>query len=386
LQTRTLREKGLFGLFSRPLVEVTVSPGDASPPEESSLSRRKKTGRLLRRAYGLEEPSGSGEGNSKVRAATESAPVSEIEDGLRSIKTAVGDLFRDLKYKEMAHHTEPLLEVYNHLRAAEVGEEVARRLIRHISETLSVEEQNDRRLVDLRLERIVRGLMEVGGPIGLPEGPVDPDRPRRLVSLIGPTGVGKTTTIAKLAAHFALTEGRRVGLATIDTYRIAAAEQLGQYATMMQLPLRVVARPQDLREVLRDFADRDIVFLDTAGRSPRDRLKMEELGDFLEMAEPDEVHLVLDATTHVRNLLDTAKRFEAVGFNNILVTKLDEADRCGFFLELALSVQKPFSYLTTGQEVPENIEVASALGLAAKILGGSPREAGRSGIRGGTRP
>ena len=115
-----------------------------------------------------------------------------------------------------------------------------------------------------------------------------------MVALVGPTGVGKTTTVAKLAANFKLAHGARVGLVTVDTYRIAAVEQLKTYAEIIDLPLAVVNDPAEMARALDELGAVDLVFIDTAGRSPRDEVKIRELAEFLRQARPDEIHLVLE--------------------------------------------------------------------------------------------
>ena len=127
--------------------------------------------------------------------------------------------------------------------------------------------------------------------------------------LVGPTGVGKTTTIAKLAANYRLREKRRVGLITVDTYRVAAVEQLRTYADIIDLPMEVVATPREMREAVARMSHLDLVLMDTAGRSPRDEVKIQELKSMLAEAEPDEVHLVLSSTAGAKSLIATAERF-----------------------------------------------------------------------------
>ena len=150
-----------------------------------------------------------------------------------------------------------------------------------------------------------------------------------MVALVGPTGVGKTTTIAKLAANYRLREKRRVGLITVDTYRVAAVEQLRTYADIIDLPMEVVATPREMREAVARMNHLDLVLMDTAGRSPRDEVKIQELKSMLAEAEPDEVHLVLSSTAGAKSLISTAERFADVGTTALLLTKLDEAHSLG---------------------------------------------------------
>ncbi|MBL9090259.1 MAG: 50S ribosome-binding GTPase, partial [Planctomycetaceae bacterium] len=211
----------------------------------------------------------------------------------------------------------------------------------------------------------------VAGPIGLETGR------RRLVALVGPTGVGKTTTIAKLAANFRLREKKRVGLITVDTYRIAAVEQLRTYADIIDLPMHVVSTPREMRDAVNSFSSMDLVLLDTAGRSPHDDLKIQELKSFLTEADADEVHLVLSATAGASALEKTARQFAAVGTTHLVLTKLDEAAALGNLLPLFRNAKLPLSYLTDGQSVPDDIAPADGARLARLVLGLEPVASGR---------
>jgi flagellar biosynthesis protein FlhF len=192
---------------------------------------------------------------------------------------------------------------------------------------------------------------------------------RRVVALVGPTGVGKTTTVAKLAANFKLVHGLRPGLVTVDTYRIAAVEQLRTYAEIIDLPLAVANEPAQMRDALESLGRVDLVLIDTAGRSPRDEVKIRELADFLAEAKPDEVHLVLSATSAERSLRAAVERFALARADRLILTKLDEADGLGGILAAIGQANLPVSYLTTGQAVPDDIEPADRRRLARLILG-----------------
>jgi flagellar biosynthesis protein FlhF len=205
--------------------------------------------------------------------------------------------------------------------------------------------------------------LPIAGPIRIPAGR------RHLVALVGPTGVGKTTTIAKLAANFRLREQRRVGLITVDTYRIAAVEQLRTYADIIDLPMEVVATPREMHQAVARMADLDLILMDTAGRSPRDDVQIQELKGLLAEAAPDEVHLVLSSVASARCLANTAQQFAPVGTTALVLTKLDEAASLGNLLPLARSCGLPLSYLTNGQNVPDDIAAADAGRLARTIVG-----------------
>jgi flagellar biosynthesis protein FlhF len=190
-----------------------------------------------------------------------------------------------------------------------------------------------------------------------------------VAALVGPTGVGKTTTIAKLAANFRLREERRVGLITVDMYRIAAVEQLRTYADIIDLPMEVVSTPREMRAAGDRLSGLELVLVDTAGRSPRDDVRLQELKSMLAEAQADEVHLVLSGAASARNSISIARRFADVGVTALLVTKLDEASGYGNLLSVARSSGLPLSYVTHGQDVPDDIAPADGSKLTRMILG-----------------
>jgi flagellar biosynthesis protein FlhF len=240
---------------------------------------------------------------------------------------------------------------------------LARELIDRLRQEAPDGEVDELSLAKARLTRMVEDEIAIAGPIRVTSGR------RRLVALIGPTGVGKTTTIAKLAANFHLRERRRVGLITVDTYRIAAVEQLRTYADIIDLPMRVVATPQEMRDAVESMSNLDLVLLDTAGRSPQDEVKLQELEAFLTEADADEVHLVLSSGASAATLTRTAQRFRGVGATSLILTKLDEAGGLGNILPLLRSCKLPLSYLTNGQNVPDDIAPAERRRLARQVLG-----------------
>ena len=259
-----------------------------------------------------------------------------------------------------------LFEAFTSLIEADVNEETARELVDTLQADGLGESLGGFGVADegiqQRLLELVKSQITTAGPIQITPGA------RRLVALVGPTGVGKTTTIAKLAANYRLLEKKRVGLITVDTYRVAAVEQLRTYADIIDLPMEVVATPREMREAVARMEDLDLVLLDTAGRSPRDEVQIQELKSMLGEAQADEVHLVLSSTAAPKSLVETAQRFAKVGATSLLLTKLDEAMSLGHLLTLLRNCPLPVSYLTNGQNVPDDIEVADAGRLAESLL------------------
>jgi flagellar biosynthesis protein FlhF len=254
-----------------------------------------------------------------------------------------------------------LFELFTDLIDADVDEESARELLDRLRRETSLD-LRDEQAVRERLARLLETELRVAGPIRIAAGS------GRVVALVGPTGVGKTTTIAKLAANYRLRENRRVGLVTVDTYRIAAVEQLRTYAEIIDLPMEVVSTPREMRSAVQKMRDFDLVLMDTAGRSPRDEVRIRELRAMLAEAQPHEVHLVLSAASSARSLAAAAEKFAPVGVTSLIITKLDEATGLGNLLFLARGCRLPFSYLTDGQNVPDDIAVADQASLAQMIL------------------
>ena len=256
-----------------------------------------------------------------------------------------------------------LVPTYATLVEADVPEALARRLVRHVAERLEPDEVHQPEAVHEALRAAIENCLPIAPPVPAVPGA------RRVVALVGPTGVGKTTTVAKLAANFKLAHNLSVGLVTVDTYRIAAVEQLRTYAEIIDLPLAVVNTPEEISEAIEGLGPVDVVLIDTAGRSPRDELKIRELADFLDRARADEVHLVLSAVAGERSLRAAVDEFALVRADRLILTKLDEADGLGGVLAVIGQANRPFSYLTTGQAVPDDIEPANRRRLARLILG-----------------
>lgn len=212
------------------------------------------------------------------------------------------------------------------------------------------------------LKRTVSRTIRIAAPIHVPTGQ------RRVVALVGPTGVGKTTTIAKLAAGFRLEAKRRVGLITIDTYRIAAVQQLQAYAQIMELPMEVVDDPKQMGSALERLSEVDLVLVDTAGRSPRSDARIAQLRTMLAAASPDEIHLVVSATSSRETIINILDGFAPIRPTAMILTKLDEAVQTAGPLAALDGRSIPINYITNGQQVPDDIQTADAESLVHSLL------------------
>lgn len=369
LHTQQVRAGGWLGwLTGARWIEVTASADVRVPsrlPEEEDDSLRGGTdpGQLGWRSFAPQRPVDTGIPLDRSMGEAVLGRQGRAAGQLASLVRQWEAETRQAGHRELP---EVLFRLFAELLDAEWEEHVARELVEQMRDSLGEADPVDPVLVRARALRLVESEIRTTGPLA-----VQPGR-RRVVALVGPTGVGKTTTIAKLAAHYRLKERRRVGLITVDTYRIAAVEQLRTYADIIDLPMYVVSTPRQLREASRQWEGLDLVLMDTAGRSPRDEIKLQELKAFLQEAHTDEVHLVLSTTASARALVETARQFQSVGITALLLTKLDEASALGHVFSLLRSARLPVSYLTNGQNVPEDIEVAQPERLARWIVGLEP--------------
>lgn len=194
-------------------------------------------------------------------------------------------------------------------------------------------------------------------------------RRARRVAFVGPTGAGKTTTLAKVAARAQLDHGRRVRLVTIDTYRIGAVPQLASYAEILGIPLTVAHTPADVADAMAHAGDADLVFIDTTGRSPLGD-GVDGLKPFVEAAGADITYLVLSAITRPRDAIRAAQGYRQLGTNALCVTRLDETDDHATLTEVASATGLPLGWLGVGQEVPDDLKEADAGTVAALVNGG----------------
>lgn len=259
---------------------------------------------------------------------------------------------------------EALFDQYMRLLESAVSRDIADAVVGAVRDELTPGELADADIVRTTVLRHLSGLIPVADA-----APPAPEQSGPLViALVGPTGVGKTTTIAKLAAAYKLRHGRSVGLITADTYRIAAVDQLRTYAGIIGIPLKVVLSPAEMSAAVQSLSNHDVVLIDTAGRSQFNTDRIDELGEFLSAAGPDQVHLVLAMTASEQVLLKTAAAFAPARPNRVIFTKLDEAVNFGVVVNVARRLTAKLSFVTTGQEVPDQIEAGHPERLARMVL------------------
>jgi len=335
LHTRRYRP-GFFGLLGRTRVEVIAA---VEPERHPALQREKE----LQRA----------------REATLEA-IRALQDEVSALKRMIGE-----QPAAAARVPHGIACAAARLKEQDVPESECQALLDALTGPVAPVEAEDPQWV---WEQLAAKLAAATPTVG----PWDFTRRPMVVPLVGPTGVGKTTTIAKLAANYAMLAKRSVGLVTVDTYRIAAVDQLRAYANIIGIELLVAYTPDELQRAVAAMADRDLILIDTAGRSQHHAMHMAELRAFLEVLPSPETHLVISATTRFQDIAEIVERFRDTAFQRVIVTKLDETRSYGALYMAPRLAGTPLSYLTTGQSVPDDIEVADGQHVAHLILGDAP--------------
>ena len=286
-----------------------------------------------------------------------------IEQRLDVLQQMIADLGRSTQPGTLAQIPPELFPHYLTLIEADVDDEIARDLILKLQRHAAPGQLNDMAASMALLTVLIEQRISCGEGLSPKAGQ------QQIAMLVGPTGVGKTTTLAKLAGNFSVNHGRKLGLITVDTYRVAAVEQLRMYAQIIDLPMRVVNGSAQISQALDSLADCELILIDTAGRSPYDDCQLDELKNLVDASRPDHVYLVLSLTSGAKALRNAAERFAAARPTSLVFTKLDEAIGCGGLLAASRDIGLPISYLTTGQEVPRDIEPANPCRAARLILG-----------------
>lgn len=298
----------------------------------------------------------------RARPERRSVDLEPIKQEMKGLKRMFQTIRKTSDYDALVNFSEPLKNVYHLLVNKEVEEAFAYDLIETADGRLSEEEKDDPEAVRAVLIKLIETSLSAARPVILNQ-----NKPT-IMAFVGPTGVGKTTSIAKLAARCTLQMKKKVTLITIDTYRIAAVEQLKTYAKIMDLPIYVCYSPEEMRKTIANSNDSSLILIDTAGHSQTDLEQVKDLCDYFGDQEDIEVLMVLSATTKSSDLKDISERFGGVGPKRLVFTKLDETTTYGSLLNVAVRTKLPIGYFTTGQNVPDDIETATPAKLARLIL------------------
>jgi flagellar biosynthesis protein FlhF len=381
MNIKTIVPKGIYRFFRKPMVEITAAVDDSlnnnteRPVIDSALSRKNITKDLVSHNSGDSMPDGS-------FIAQGTKEPSAIELKLNNLQNLLEKQFgekqeiekqsveesepekKELKNEESEKKFDCIHLIYHQLVFNEVDEKYANQIIHEIDKSLKKDVTVDNILASI-YQKIV---LKLGQPKTME---LDTDG-TKYIFFIGPTGVGKTTTIAKIASKFKVADKVKVAFLTADTYRIAAVEQLRTYAGILGIPLKVIYSAEDMKQAEEEFSDYDIVFVDTAGRSHRNKEQRDDLEHLLETVpeERREIYLVLSATTKYRDLVKTTEAYSEIANYNLIFTKVDETSGIGNILNIRMLTNAPLSYITYGQNVPDDIAKIDSQNIAKQLLRG----------------
>ncbi|RQD67773.1 MAG: flagellar biosynthesis protein FlhF [Tindallia sp. MSAO_Bac2] len=341
IHQRKIKPKGILGFFKKPIIEVVAAREEQSETAQIE-PKPKKVNSVI---------------SSQQSANSTGRPTEELESELQGIKQMLSQLMEQnepsieqkkalIEKKEEIE--ENILDVL--LKEQEIDPEIASRIRAEIGSSHFVPHgKNSNEQLSAGIRRFLQENIHIK--------PYDPQK--KIIVFVGPTGVGKTTTIAKLAARATLNEGKKVGMISADTYRIAAVEQLKTYSDILNIPLEVIYNASEIHEALNRLKDKDIIMIDTAGRNHKEEAQLNELKTLLDTIPKKEVYLLLSCTTRNHDIQSILKHYEFLEDYKIIITKIDEASAFGPVLNVPAITQKPISFLTTGQSVPDDIEVVT---------------------------
>lgn len=369
MNVRKVKKKGIFRFFRPDTVEVTVALEEEN--ERYAPAKKEET-----TAANVVYPSAARENVPERKFVVEnldeekrdSALLEEKLDSLHSLLEQQFQKPEDEKEEEEENVSE--LEkfmklLYNTMIDNEVSEKYANQIIDEIEKSAKPNMPFDYALTNVYQKMILK----FGKPMGITPAEKGP----KMIYFIGPTGVGKTTTIAKIASRYIVDEKKKVALITSDTYRIAAAEQLKTYAGILEVPFRVVYTPEEIAQALQDFSGFDYIFVDTSGHSYQNEEQkqgMKAIVDSVDGQAEKEVFLVLSATTKYKDLLKIVDAYMQLTDFKLIFTKLDETDTLGNLLNVKLYTGAALSYVTCGQNVPDDLEEFNPQKTVKQLLGG----------------
>ncbi len=381
MNVKPVKNKGLFAFLKSPMMEVTVALEEESEKLTAAVSAinsviassQNKEEEDAKSTPVIETSERRDRDNSNIikeRRENNSA-IEEKLDSLQSLleqQLQKPEEEKEESGEEEKEETETdkfMHLLHDTMLENEVDEKYAREIMDEIELINKPNIPFDYALANIYQKMILK--------FGKPSGIEPASNGIKLVFFIGPTGVGKTTTIAKIASKFRVDEKKKVALLTADTYRIAAAEQLRTYANILEVPFRVIYTVEEINKALEDFKDYDYILIDTAGHSHQNMTQKDNMRNIIHSVDDrveSEVHLVLSATTKYKDLISIADSYKEMADYKLIFTKLDETTTLGNLLNLRLYTGASLSYVTYGQNVPDDIEDFNPQKTVKRLLGG----------------
>lgn len=370
MNVRNVKRKGIFRFFKPEMLEVTVALEEENERYPAGRKEEKtETAESAKVVY----PSRSREiANVIENLDEEKHDNTLLEEKLDNLHTLLEQQLQKQEEEKLEDEEEIQSELekftkilYNTMLDNEVSEKYANQIIDEIEKSAKPNIPFDYVLANIYQKMVLK----FGKPLGI----TPPENGPKMIFFIGPTGVGKTTTIAKIASKFIVDEKKKVALITSDTYRIAAAEQLRTYASILEVPFRVVYSPEEIGQTLEAFSNFDYIFIDTSGHSYQNEEQKANTDAIIHAVDgraEKEIFLVLSATTKYRDLIRIVDSYSQISDYKLIFTKLDETTAVGNLLNIKLYTGAALSYVTCGQNVPDDIEEFNPQKTVKKLLGG----------------
>jgi flagellar biosynthesis protein FlhF len=377
LNTKKIRQKGLLKFFSKPLVELLVAVDEYPNKKEQREKEEKMNTEKERENEKTAKDVSEKKEDSSVLKDQENEKILQLESKVNNMESIINKVYEEIKkngskmQQDVSEKEAPAKSIvkrlfYNNLIKNDVEPAIADKVMEEVLE----------RMGDSTNVNEAAGIMFgiLSNMLGKPDTlQLREDGKPTVVVFLGPTGVGKTTTLAKIAADYSLNKKKGVALITADTYRIAAVDQLKTYADILGVPVTVVYSAEEVGGVIEKFSDKDLILIDTAGRSVKEKEQFEELSKLVEYADADEVYLVLSSTTSASNCKEIMQNYKFLEKYKLIFTKLDETSIVGVILNAKYHTNNKLSYLTTGQSVPDDIEIVDTAKLTKNLLGSIKR-------------
>ncbi|MBP3284108.1 MAG: flagellar biosynthesis protein FlhF [Clostridia bacterium] len=345
LNTRKMKRPGMFSFLRSPLIEVLAS---------------------------LEEE--ENEGKEIVEASN--AKVEQLENKVHNMEEMLAKIYKQMSERPVesvkstgeknSSDSSNIYHVFvDNMRQNDVEESVISDIVQALRQKGIDNNSSMNEAFSIFQKELISRL-------GVSQGIVPEENKKpKVIMFLGPTGVGKTTTLAKLAANFMIKEKKKVGMITADTYRIAAVEQLKTYSEIMGTSITVIYSPKEMKDAIKKHSEDDLILIDTPGKSHKNKKHFDEIKEIVRAAEPDETYLLISATTKMKDCREIIKAYSFIDNYKLIFTKIDETSSLGVVLNVKEITGKPLSYVTTGQSVPDDIEMIDVENLSKKLLGNS---------------
>lgn len=342
---RKIRKSGIKGFFSKKVIEVTAAVENVRKSDDNIKESVEAIKKAVAKEAAEQEKASNTAANS-VRLANSEVSADLLKE-MQEMKGLISEMMN-----KPAEKVQRKTKLQTKLEDSDLNDKVIKKVISKV------------KTINEDLDEIQKAKLAIEKMVSISKAKME-----GFVVLVGPTGVGKTTTIAKLAGKLSLVDKKKVGLITIDTYRIGAVEQLKTYADIMNIPFKVVLTIKEMEAAVEAMKNCDVVLIDTTGRSSKNTMQISELRAFIGKVATNNIHLVLSSTTKDRDVVSIVEGYSVLNYNNVIITKLDETSTYGSILNIMDTAKKPLSFITVGQNVPDDIKGVTPKEISNLILG-----------------